>query len=136
MKGSALKGSLLRAGFGAWYYTKRKYAAALLAAERKAGSSEGQEHLAKEEHNGGSRRGPLGGQLGGAIPPNQGGISPREANPDKVAAMLAAMKADAARARSQRLPSLKLPDKPGVHSAILQCQMLQLYRLKSPCVCT
>ncbi|BDA46682.1 probable MDIS1-interacting receptor like kinase 2 at N-terminal half [Coccomyxa sp. Obi] len=111
----ALLAALL-AGFGAWYYTKRKYAAALLAAERKAGSSEGQEHLAKEEHKGGSRRGPLGGQLGGqlggATPANQGGISPREANPDKVAAMLAAMKADAARARSQRLPSLKLPDKP------------------------
>ncbi|CAL8471298.1 g10840 [Coccomyxa elongata] len=105
--------AVLLAGFGAWYYTKRKYAAALLAAERKAGSSEGQEHLAKGEDHGGSRRGPLGGQLGGAAPANQGGVSPREANPDKVAAMLAAMKADAARARSQRLPSLKLPDKPG-----------------------
>lgn len=113
----------LCAGFGAWYYAKRKYSRDLEAASRKPGSTEGQLHLQKDEGSYGGRRGPLGGQLGGIPPPQKGGISPREANPDKVAAMLAATKADAARARSQRLPSLMIT-KPG-----------ELHRADAPVLC-
>ncbi|KAK9918583.1 hypothetical protein WJX75_005145 [Coccomyxa subellipsoidea] len=102
------------AGLGAWFYTKRKHSRDLAGSGSKPGSQEGQLHLAQEEFGGGSRRGPLGGQLGGSLPPTKGGSGSREVDHDKVDAMVAAMKADAARARSQRLPSLKLPDlKPG-----------------------
>lgn len=100
---------LMRAGLGAWYYTKRKHSRDLAGSGSKPGSQEGQLHLAQEDFGGGSRRGPLGGQLGGSPPPIKGGSGSREVDHDKVDAMVAAMKADAARARSQRLPSLKLP---------------------------
>ncbi len=116
------------AGFGAWYYMKRKHSRDDLAGSGgKAGSREGQMHLAEEDYGGGSMRGPLGGQLGGAPLPMKGGSDSRGANPDKVAAMLAATKADAARARSQRLPSLKLPGAQNRYSSSLGLSQIWVF---------
>lgn len=99
--------AIVLVGVGVWYHMKRRHERELAASMLKAQQSSVAVPLGKGQDLGGA---PNGGGSGNGGTPHGRALTPRDANPDKVAAMLAAMKADAARSRSQRLPSQSLEE--------------------------